>query len=622
MEQVLSLISKLLNLIPERCARFLCSTMGYCIYYGVGARRHVLLRNLHIVFPKKSLKERKKLARLNCGRWVEMVWEFLASSTWSQEKIRQRFSVSPELKTWIESFEKRGHSTVVLVPHLNLMEALTWLPCFFEKFPETGVVYRPFQIKWFETWMRKTRERFNVRLVSRKRGLLPLEKFLKQKGIVSILFDQSAGSVGNLTTFFGRLASTTDLPGRLVEQFKSDLVAIYTKRTGFLKGEICIEEIISDKSTLSVTMEANRWLENKLKTDACFYENWLWLHRRWKTQHWPLRRFNISQKRDWLENTCKYFHWDKLPQKTQAWFRMPNSLKECLAIYPILTAIRKARPDFCMHLVVKSHLAHLLQRYFPVDFIHIVSQKKGLGYFKRFWMIREQYPDIWVNFMTSLCTDLEAFCAGAPQRFGLQTERRRPLLTHTYATQSLENESRAELWYRFAQYFGLKEPLLQTPICKKTLKKKATCFGCCLDSFYSHQNFWPIHFWKNLISQLLNTYSKTTCILLGNNSDRAISEEIASVLPHDRIQNMSGHETFIKLAQTLESVDFVVGHDSDVIHLANFLGTPTVMLPTLHKQTNGLFFQSETCVVPSEGEVSSDSVFDSIQSWLKTKTSD
>lgn len=412
-----------------------------------------------MIFPDRSAKWRQRLACLNCCRWAETVWLFLTGSVWSKKKIHQHFSVSPELKAWIKTFKSTKKSAIVLVPHLNLMETMTWIPAFFEHFPDTGVVYRPFRSKWFENWIRTTRERFNLQLISRKRGVMPLEKILTNNGIISILFDQSAGETGCLTTFFKRLASCTDLPGRLAEKYGSEVVAIYPKRTGFLRGELCIEKIECQKDTLSVTLEANRWLENRLVSDPVFYENWLWMHRRWKIQHWPLRRFNISQKRNLLQETCAYFHWPQLPRKTEVWVRTPDVFQDVVAILPLLKALRGARPDFHLHLLCPRDFAPWLQHCAPVNLIHTLPIKTDLTYFKHFFAIRKFYPEVWINFADTFKSDVEAYLAGAKQRFGIQKRWRRFLLNYVFKPDAKSQENLTLLGYKFLQAFGLREPI-------------------------------------------------------------------------------------------------------------------------------------------------------------------
>lgn len=573
MGRLLNFIARILNYIPEFFARFFCCFCGYLLYILFIPRRHIVLKNLHTVFPDKSERWYRKLARVNCCRWAETVWLFLIGSVWDKEKIRQRFSVSPALRDWMATFDQRRKSAVVLVPHLNLMETMTWIPALFEHFPDTGVVYRPFRSKWFENWIRATRERFGLQLISRKRGVMPLEKILKNNGIIGILFDQSAGEPGCLTTFFKRLASCTDLPGRLVEKYGSDVVAIYLKRTGFLQGELCLEEIACQKETLSVTLEANRWLAAHLETDPAFYENWLWLHRRWKIQHWPLRRFNIFQKRNLLDETCDYFNWTQLPRKTEAWIRMPDNLSDVIAVLPLLEALRKARPDFCLHLLSPKDFAPWLQRHTPVDLIHTLPCRKGWGYFKHFFAIRKSYPDVWINFSDTFRSDLEAYLSGAEQRFGIRKRRWRFLLNHVFEVSAHSQEDLTTVGYKFLQAFGLKEPLEYPRISKKNTNGIKT-FGCIINV---HKYKSESAFWKHLMGLALEKFPEADCVLWEDSKYRLLDVEILLDLPKNRIKLLKD-PTLLQTETVLKTLDFVITDDQDIAHLCNYLGILTFSL--------------------------------------------
>ena len=380
------------------------------------------------------------------------------------------------------------------------------------------------------------------------------------------------------------------------------------KRTGFLKGEICIEEIHSDQTANGLTFESGRWLENKLKSEPCFYENWLWMHRRWKTQCLPLRRFNISQKRNLLKETCDYFHWENLPKQTQVWFRMPNWLGDCVMTYPILQAIRKARPDFCIHLVVKKSIASWLQRHFEVDYIHILPKKSGISYFKSFWNLRKQFPDVWVTFTNSTRSDLEAFCSGAEQRFGVQKRGLRILLTHVFKSKPFPGEHQTEFWYRFLQTYGLKEPLSHKNIviCKKDLNEVKS-FGCFCGSANTPQKRWSAEKWKKLICSLLEKFPKANCVLLGGNKDQILCMQVLVGLPANRVMNLAGKTSILQLESILDSLDFVIGNDSGGMHLSNALGIPTVGLfgPT-DPSWGGPFYDSPKCIIKSKNGTMND----------------
>ena len=335
--------------------------------------------------------------------------------------------------------------------------------------------------------------------------------------------------------------------------------------------------------------------------------------------------FNITQKRNLLSDTCNYFKWPQLPKTIQAWFRMPNWLGDCIMAYPILKAIRKARPDFCIHLVCQKNLAPFLQRYFPAEFIHVVPQTSGLNYFKSFLAIREQYPDLWLNFTNSSRSDIEAWCSGSPQRFGLK-KGLRPLLSHVYAYKLKENEHQTELWYRFAQNFGLKEPLSREPINPPIIPKKIKQIALFFGSSNTPEKRWPVFRWQKLIQSFLQKYPDSKCILLGGANEEAMANEISTGLPQTRINDLTGQTSLTQLTQILETVDLVVGNDSGGMHLSNFLGIPTVGLFGLTQPSwGGPFYEAPKCIIKSSthniSDLSEDEVFDQITSWLSNLSS-
>ena len=622
MEKFLSFLGFLLNFIPEKISRGLCRVFGLLLYYLHWSRRKILLKNLYIAFPDKSEAWRRQLARVNCAHWVETVWLFLCASRWSPSHVKRNLSLSPTFKNWIEQLNKQPHATVLLIPHLNLMEMMTQVPCLFEKFPHTGIVYRPFKNAALEHWIRKMRERFGIRLLSRKRGLQTLETLLVNKGLVGFLFDQSTGDVGCLTTFMERLASSTPLPGIYAEKFQADIAVVYVKRTGFCRGELCVEELSVEKKALPITLAADRWLEKKLGADAAFYENWLWLHRRWKTQENPERRFRIEQKRNCLTETCRANGWKQLPKRTDVWIRLPKWLGDCVMSYPVVVALRRARPDFYLHTVVVENLADLVKNHFPVDHVVTLPKPSGLNHFKPFWAIRKHYPDIWINFPNSQRTDIEAFCSGATQRFGIQKKHRRFLLTHTVRMQPYPNEHQVLFWYRFLQNFGLNIPLEKKPFFEPKKFTTVTAFGCFVGSANTPAKRWPTEHWRQLIGKLLQTFPNAKCVLLGSPSDRPLCETVAKSLPPERIQISAGKTDISVLETQLRTLDFVISADSGGLHLSNAFGIPTVALfgftnPSYSKpffDAPTLVFQSPTkCMEDLTPEV----VFEKVQGWLK-----
>lgn len=125
--------------------------------------------------------------------------------------------ISREVLGELEKNSKNPRPTVLMIPHFAMMETITMFPLLVDiPIPQTGVFYRPFDNKDLEDWIKESRERFGVELVSRKGGVLGAIDFLKKNGILAVLFDQNAGGSGATSLFFDRVCSTSELSGILL----------------------------------------------------------------------------------------------------------------------------------------------------------------------------------------------------------------------------------------------------------------------------------------------------------------------------------------------------------------------------------------------------------------------
>src|SRR5262249_13642164 len=149
-----------------------------------------------------------------------------------------------------------------------------------------------------DAFVKESRERFGMKLLSRKAGFAEAQKILRRRGFVGVLFDQNAGTQGALTTLFGRVCSTTELPGLMAEKFGARVFGIFPRRLGFWRIEIGLARIAGDGSGEAVTLALNRWLETLLASDDNLCASWLWAHDRWRNQDIPEKRLRLEAKRD------------------------------------------------------------------------------------------------------------------------------------------------------------------------------------------------------------------------------------------------------------------------------------------------------------------------------------
>lgn len=601
-------IGRFLAWTPEWVARGIGALLGYFVYYCLPSRRRLILSNLSHAFPEKPLSALKAMARESCKRTMEMGLFALASPFFSNERIRSHFSIVSDEHSRTLILEADERSVIALVPHFAAMESITMLPAIWNlPIPPTGVIYRPFKNKHLETYIKATRERFGLQLLSRKQGFQRAIDILRKRGSVAILFDQNAGNHGVLSTFMGRIASTSELPGVLLEKFDAKLIAIYAQRTGFWRAELQIEALECPPDKTHVTLTANAWLENKLYSDTHLTADWLWLHSRWRTQDAPDKRFRLEMKRSILPETLAFYNKETLDPTYRLWVRLPNWLGDVVMALPLLRALKEGRPDAELTLIGHAPVLTLLET-LGIGDRHVPLPQRGLTYFSQFLSLRNAYPDTHVLFTNSIRGDIEARILGAPQRFGMRRPgKKRPLLTHCWDLPKTLDERtthQTRVWEAYLQHFGLRAPLDLSPfqLDAEVLLPKQCAIGIIAGTENNPEKRWPISHWNTLLDAINSDYPKAHCYLFGTARDAAITRELSRGRNPETLHDLAGTTSLIAFAKKIAACNVVICNDTGGMHLANALGVPVIALygPTNPVRTGPIFNAPQTRLQPKE----------------------
>ena len=152
-----------------------------------------------------------------------------------------------------------------------------------------------------DAYVKRTRERFGMRLLSRAGGLRRRRsEILRGNGCVGVLFDQNAGDQGALTTLFGRVCSTTELPGLLAAKFGAEVRTFYPRRTGFWRVAFRIRPDRPRRHGRGRHPRPQPLAGDRPRSDESLCASWLWAHDRWRHQDVPARRLRLESKRDLL----------------------------------------------------------------------------------------------------------------------------------------------------------------------------------------------------------------------------------------------------------------------------------------------------------------------------------
>ena len=427
--------------LPSRVVDWICRGLGLVLYRCFTRRRRVILSNLKHAFPEKSNQELKKIAIKSCQRTIELGALAIELPFFSRKEIQKHFLVDDSLKKFVQQFNKNPQPCIILVPHFSQMEAATVIPAIIPSLnpKDIGILYRPFKNPSIEKWVKSTRERFGMRLLSRRSGLLEAKNILSQRKILVLLFDQNAGESGILSTFFSQPVSSTPLPQLLQSHFRCQVFVLWPQRLGFFRSRCSIEPLNFQHSSDGITTAMNQWLENKLSQNNNITADWLWVHNRWKFKHTANLWLNLTHKK-----TISFLNF---PQKrTSILIRLPDAEPLFLAALPLIQLIAKARPDASISVLLHPQWAK--NPSIPPHFTIIPNT------FSNLIKCRHRYFRFHVSFEDSRKSDREALIIGALYRFGItyNSKSKSSFIQKVYVR---EQPSPAQTYFEFLKNMGL-----------------------------------------------------------------------------------------------------------------------------------------------------------------------
>jgi lipopolysaccharide heptosyltransferase II len=531
--------------------------------------RRLALRNLEIAFGKEN--STRQLRRL-----VRMSFQRLSANLLCSVKMGSMAptNLAPHLET--ENFDvvhqilRKGTPVVLLLSHIGNWEIFAQLFPHYVDYTRLATVYQKLGNRHIDAHVRRRRGRAGVETFDRADGFHGPIQLLRSGGLIGILGDQHAGDHGVWTSFFGRLASTSPLPGLLAKRTGAAVIpaAVYTE--GAARWRMVFQKPINSPgdSVHSITFKGNQAIEQQIQKAP---EDWFWVHNRWKT---PKPHFLLSH----------YKRGIYIPPEARALkpfrilIRGSNWLGDSIISMPAVRAIKAGRPDAHVTIAAPAKIAEVWKLVPDVDeIIHLTTT----SLFTSIRSIRSQPRfDVAILFPNSLRTALEVWLARVPRRAGYRGHERRWLLNQLITKPAVARaiEHQVHHYLHLANEFGgpTEPPPAKSSMPPAEQNGAPIKLGLCPGAEYGPAKRWlPERFAQ--VAAAVSTQRPVIWTLFGTGADVAHGAIIEAAVPNKCV-NRIGQTTLAQLIAELRECALLLTNDTGTMHLATLLGIPVVAL--------------------------------------------
>jgi Kdo2-lipid IVA lauroyltransferase/acyltransferase len=274
------------GLLPHAPALWFGRRLGDMAYVLLGKQRAIAFQNIYFAYG--SDLEPHEVARIVRGVFqtlAQTMIEVLRFPLLDSLRIRKIYRMEGE--EHILRILKRGKGIISLTAHFGNWELCSFAGAW-KGYPALVLAKRQKQTRVYE-YLNHLRELSGCQVVGKGPDLKKIILHLRQNGVVGFANDQDSGGQGLWVNFFGRLTSFPKGAFEIASRTKSTLIPVFMVRERNRKHvqyvlpamDLGDESLDRDKAWIQAQAQAFATIVEKMVRR--FPDQWLWLHKRWKS---------------------------------------------------------------------------------------------------------------------------------------------------------------------------------------------------------------------------------------------------------------------------------------------------------------------------------------------------
>jgi KDO2-lipid IV(A) lauroyltransferase len=283
----LRVLAGIVSCCPMKFNMWTAKWLGRGYFRTSSRRRELAIANIQSSFPHFSEAESANLAKKSMEHMFQLfVAEGIKMPSLITPKTHQKHITFTGLEKVTERLNQ-NKPTIFITGHCGNWELLGYALSVLG-YPIAAVA-RPLDNALLNDWVLGVREKHGLKIVTKWGGVPILQELIEQNTSIGFIADQNAGGRGIQVPFFGRLASTYKSIGLLAMRYNIPIVAVHAKRVSTsLEYEVSITDFIEPSEWEAqldplyyITARYTKAIEQMIRNAP---EQYLWLHRRWKTR--------------------------------------------------------------------------------------------------------------------------------------------------------------------------------------------------------------------------------------------------------------------------------------------------------------------------------------------------